>query len=76
MLSLYVSQNILCLSNLIIKNIFTSKKLASAHALKEEFFEAMQSKTRLEALSSLTTWISHAENSNLPRFVSVACTMN
>ena len=56
--------------------LYTSQKLASAHALKEEFFEAMQSKTRLEALTSLTTWISHAENSSLPRFVSVARTMN
>ena len=26
--------------------------------------------------TSLTTWISHTENSNLSRFVSVACTMS
>ena len=56
--------------------LYTSKKLATAHTLKEEFFQAMQSKTRIEALSSFTTWINHAENSNLSRFVSVALTMN
>ena len=42
--------------------LYTSQKLASTHALKEEFFAAMQSKTRLETLSALTTWISHALN--------------
>ena len=56
--------------------LYTSPKLASAHALKEAFFAALKSKTRLEALSALTTWIIHAENSNLPRFVSVANTLN
>ena len=56
--------------------LYTSPKLASAHALKEAFFAALKSKTRLEALSTLTTWIIHAENSNLPRFVSVTNTLN
>ena len=56
--------------------LYTSPKLASAHALKEAFFTALKSQTRLEALSALTTWIIHAENSNLPRFVSVANTLN
>lgn len=56
--------------------LYTSQKLATAHSLKEEFFEVMGSKTRLEAVQSLTTWITHAENSGLSRFNSVALTMN
>lgn len=56
--------------------LYTSKKLSLAHTLKEEFFDFLQSQTRLEALSALTLWINHAENSGLPRFVSVASTMN
>lgn len=56
--------------------LHTSKKLSIAHALKEEFFDVMASQTRLEALQKLTLWITHAENSDLPRFVSVSLTMN
>lgn len=56
--------------------LYTSQKLSTAHSLKEEFFKVMQSQTRLEAMQLLTTWITHAQNSNLPRFVSVALTMN
>lgn len=56
--------------------LYTSPKLASAHSLKEEFFRIMKSKNRSEALQSLAAWITHAENSNLPRFVTVALTLN
>jgi len=56
--------------------LYTSQKLSIAHTLKEEFFSFLQSKTRLEALSALSLWIDHAENSGLPRFQSVALTMN
>ena len=56
--------------------LHTSKKLSMAHALKEEFFDVMTSQTRLKALQKLTVWITHAENSDLPRFVFVSLTMN
>jgi len=56
--------------------LYTNPKLALAHSLKEEFFKVMQSQTRLEAIQSLTAWINHAQNSNLPRFVVASLTMN
>lgn len=56
--------------------LHTSKKLAIAHSLKEEFYTVLKSETRLAALQNLTLWITHAENSSLTRFVDVAATMN
>lgn len=56
--------------------LYTSQKLAVAHSLKEEFFTFLKSKSRLDALSALISWINHAESSGLPRFITVARTMS
>lgn len=56
--------------------LYTSEKLSNAYYLKENFYEVMASTDYDTAKDRLTSWIIHAENSGLPRFVSVARTMN
>ena len=56
--------------------LYTSEKLSNAYYLKENFYEVMASTDYDTAKERLIRWIIHAENSGLPRFVSVARTMN
>lgn len=56
--------------------LYTSDQLANAYILKENFYDFMESADYNEAKGRLTQWIVCAEKSNLPRFISVAKTMN
>lgn len=48
--------------------LYYSEKLRIAHDLKEEFFEILECKNRLEAKKKLTEWIMYAQSSGLKAF--------
>ena len=56
--------------------LYTSKKLANAYALKESFYDVMESSDFDTAKEKLQKWVLYAEKSGLPRFVTVSKTMN
>ena len=56
--------------------LYTSEKLANAYALKESFYDLMDSSDFNTAKEKLQKWVMYAENNGLPRFVSVSKTMN